>query len=93
MQAPSEYDDDSKVWMWDYDGELMEMKVGERFRFKVVAVRFPESPKTAEELASLTRESGAAPRDGGDAAFAPMLVIADINEDGLGLCSWWEEKD
>lgn len=93
MQAPSEYDDDSKVWMWDYDGELMEMKVGERFRFKVVAARFPESPKTAEELASLTRESGAAPRDGGDAAFAPMLVIADINEDGLGLCSWWEEKD
>jgi len=56
-------------------------------------VRFPESPKTAEELASLTRESGAAPRDGGDAAFAPMLIIADINEDGLGLCSWWEEKD
>lgn len=89
----SEYDDDFKVWMWDYDGELMEMKVGERFRFKVVVVRFFESLKTAEELVSFIWESGVVLWDGGDVVFVFMFVIVDINEDGLGLCFWWEEKD
>ena len=58
-------------------------------RLRVVDRRFPEAPKTAEELAELTPESGKKNKD----SFAPMVVIADVNADGLGMCKWWTEHD
>lgn len=87
MQEPSEWDDDAGVWVWDYNGVRMELEVGEKVRLRVVGSRFPDSPKTAEALAELTPESGAT----SNGSFAPMLVVGDINADGLGLCAWWED--
>lgn len=87
MQDPSEWDEDEKAWIWDYNGERIKLEVGEKVRFRVVGSRFPDSPKTAEELASLTADSGAK----ANGSFAPMLVVGDLNADGLGMCSWWEE--
>jgi DNA-directed RNA polymerase subunit E'/Rpb7 len=89
MQDPSEYDEKEGVWVWDYNGTRMEMEVGEKVRFKVTGVRFPALPKTAEELGGLTFESGAKI----DGSFAPMLVLGDMNDDGLGLMSWWDDGD
>ncbi len=25
--------------------------------------------------------------------YAPMTVVGDVNQDGLGLVSWWTEED
>jgi len=88
MQYPSEFDESEGVWVWDYDGSKMDMCINEKVRFKVKGVRFPDLPKTAEELSSLTFEAGAKT----DGSFAPMLLIGNMNEDGLGLCSWWDEE-
>ena len=88
MQYPSEFDEREGVWVWDYDGSKMDMCINEKVRFKVKGVRFPDLPKTAEELSSLTFEAGAKT----DGSFAPMLLIGNMNEDGLGLCSWWDEE-
>ena len=89
MQVPSEYDEREKTWVWDYNGETLKMEVGAPVRLRVVDRRFPEAPKTAEELAELTPESGKKNKD----SFAPMVVIADVNADGLGMCKWWTEHD
>lgn len=87
MQDPSEYDEREKSWVWNYNGERLGLIVGDKVRVKVASVRFPTHPKTAEELENLIPESGAK----SDGAFAPMVVIADMNLDGLGLCSWWDD--
>lgn len=88
MQDPSEFDENEGMWVWDYHGTKMDMGINEKVRFKVKGVRFPDLPKTAEELSSLTFEAGAKT----DGSFAPMLLIGNMNEDGLGLCSWWDEE-
>ena len=87
MQDPSDYDESEKVWVWNYNGERLFLDEGKKVRVKVAQVKFPTHPKTAEELENLIPESGAK----SDGSFAPMVVIADINLDGLGSCSWWDD--
>jgi DNA-directed RNA polymerase III subunit RPC8 len=88
LQEPSEFDEAEQLWVWMYQGEQkMFMDLAEPIRIRVQAVRFPEQPRTAEELAGMGALEGAT----ADGTFAPMVVMADINADGLGLLSWWQQ--
>jgi DNA-directed RNA polymerase III subunit RPC8 len=89
MQTPSEYDEAEETWVWNYNDERFVMTRGDDVRVKVVNVRFPTHPKTAEELDSLQPESGLV----SDGSFAPMVVIATIDLDGCGMSSWWSLED
>eukprot|EP00249_Psilotum_nudum_P019455 c27262_g1_i1 orf=581-1147(+) len=74
LQQPSTFDEEEKLWLWNYQGTDMFMDLEEQVRFRVAQVKYPPIP--------VEQENNAKP-------FAPMEIIADINADGLGLVSWW----
>lgn len=74
LQQPSEFNEEEKLWVWNYNGTDMFMDLDEDVRFRVVQVKYPTIP--------IEQEKDARP-------FAPMTITGDINADGLGLVSWW----
>ena len=57
-------------------------------RFRCSSVRFPEQPRNAKAL------DGNSPQLGRtyEGNFAPMVIVGDVNADGLGLTSWWQQE-
>ncbi|XP_024379800.1 uncharacterized protein [Physcomitrium patens] len=74
LQQPSKFDEEEKLWIWNYNGADMFMDLEEDVRFRVVQVKYPPIP--------IEQEKDARP-------FAPMAITGDINADGLGLVAWW----
>ena len=86
LQEPSVFDESEQLWVWMYQNEhKMFMELDEPIRFRVSAVRFPEQPRSADEL--VPGSLGCTP----EGTFSPMVVVGDINADGLGLLSWWKQ--
>lgn len=85
LQEPSTFDVGEQLWTWNYQSEKMFMDLGESIRVRVNAVRFPDQPRSLNELDP--KSLGKTP----SGAFAPMVVVGDINADGLGLTSWWQQ--
>ena len=86
LQEPSVFDENEQLWVWMYQNEhKMFMELDEPIRFRVSAVRFPEQPRSADEL--VPGSLGCTP----EGTFSPMVVVGDINADGLGLLSWWKQ--
>lgn len=100
LQDPSHFHAQDSVWCWypestgtdtpkaeDAAAEqsVLPMLVGEHVRFMVDSVVFPEHPETAEYAAQLDPLHGGTP----SGAFAPMVVVGTVNDDGLGCVSWW----
>ena len=80
------FDEAEQLWVWMYQNEhKMFMELDEPIRFRVSAVRFPEQPRSADEL--VPGSLGCTP----EGTFSPMVVVGDINADGLGLLSWWKQ--
>lgn len=80
------------AWVWMYQGEQkMFMDLEEPIRVRVQSVRFPEQPRSTNELAGVGAAGGVGALGGAtpDGTFAPLVVQGDINADGLGLLSWW----
>mmetsp|Transcript_22452 Transcript_22452/g.62276 ORF Transcript_22452/g.62276 Transcript_22452/m.62276 type:complete len:212 (-) Transcript_22452:90-725(-) len=86
LQDPSVYiseDTSGGVWRWDFEGTQLFLDPGEEVRVLVKEVRFNPIPTPAQ-----MKEEGI----GTDALhFKPMEVIGDMNTDGLGAVSWWQE--
>ncbi|KAM7496045.1 hypothetical protein LguiA_020459 [Lonicera macranthoides] len=61
-------------WIWEFDGENYPIDGVDEIRFRVQSVSFPSVPTEQE------RESK---------PFAPMLITASLDADGLGPVSWW----
>ncbi|PNW75723.1 hypothetical protein CHLRE_12g538400v5 [Chlamydomonas reinhardtii] len=86
LQDPSFYDEAERLWVWKFDGNDMYMDLQEPIRFRVHSVKF-NSPPTPIQLANATGDDkllGTAAKP-----FSPMVVVGDINGDGLGCTSWW----
>ncbi|XP_024516576.1 DNA-directed RNA polymerase III subunit RPC8 isoform X1 [Selaginella moellendorffii] len=60
LQQPSKFDENEKLWVWNYQENEMFMDLEEEVRFRVLKVRYPPIP--------LEQERDAQP-------FAPMEVI------------------
>lgn len=76
LHDPSKFDEEEKLWVWNYKDTDLFMDIDEDVRFRVVQVKYPPIP--------IEQERDARP-------FAPMIITGDINADGLGLVSWWSE--
>jgi len=126
LQNPSVYFPHQNGWQWQCEecpgGEFF-MEIGEKIRFRVVALNFTKvtatqkgklATTTQTEFVKPTSESLPSTNQPGRAEQdqlplpgplrrrslsldltaqhedpAPMKLIATINEDGLGLVSWW----
>ncbi|XP_042205506.1 DNA-directed RNA polymerase III subunit RPC8-like [Homarus americanus] len=87
MMTNSHYDETDRTWVWDYqtddDTHHLFMDIGETIRFKVVAEQFtdttPAGPNLIEGDVVADRKEGK----------IPYIVYGAINDQGLGLVSWW----
>ncbi|KAK9815819.1 hypothetical protein WJX72_010172 [[Myrmecia] bisecta] len=88
LQEPSFFNEAEQLWFWKFDGNEMYMDLDEPIRFRVKDLKFKPTP-----LPAALKDAAAEDSLPGTAAnpFAPMEVIGEINEDGLGLLNWWQE--
>lgn len=88
LQEPSAFDEEEQLWVWKYQNSRMFMDLDEPVRFRCSSVRFPEQPRNAKAL------DGNSPQLGRtyEGNFAPMVIVGDVNADGLGLTSWWQQE-
>ncbi|KAL5712391.1 hypothetical protein ACHQM5_014572 [Ranunculus cassubicifolius] len=61
-------------WIWSYEGIDMAIEHLEEIRFRVHSVQYPPIP--------VEQEKDTKP-------FAPMVITASIDSDGLGPIAWW----
>eukprot|EP01114_Cavostelium_apophysatum_P024794 TRINITY_DN9849_c0_g1_i2.p1 TRINITY_DN9849_c0_g1~~TRINITY_DN9849_c0_g1_i2.p1 ORF type:complete len:200 (-),score=19.53 TRINITY_DN9849_c0_g1_i2:136-735(-) len=71
------------VWYWEYENHLFQMELRMPVRVRVDAVVFndPVSKRPPKNVESAND----------DDEPAPMVIIARMNESGLGNPSWWQE--
>ncbi|KAG0450378.1 hypothetical protein HPP92_026789 [Vanilla planifolia] len=67
---------DDDIWVWDYESQYLHLDLNEEVNFKVISVKYPPIP---------------AQQDANSRPFAPMIIEADVTEDGLGVVSWWQD--
>ncbi|CAL4069778.1 unnamed protein product [Meganyctiphanes norvegica] len=91
MMSPSHYDETEKTWIWDYEveGETHNMfiDIGERIRVKVVAEQFTDTTPTGPD--TIVGEDLVEKKEG----KIPYLIYGSINDQGLGLVSWWASNE
>lgn len=87
LQEPSVFDEAEQLWVWVYQEQKMFMDLEEPIRVRVQSIRFPDQPRSANDLVGLGPLGGVTP----EGTFAPLVVQGDINADGLGLLSWWQQ--
>ncbi|GIL79729.1 hypothetical protein Vretimale_12372 [Volvox reticuliferus] len=86
LQDPSFYDESERLWVWKFDGNDMYMDLKEIIRFRVQSIKFsaPPTPLQLENATGDDKLLGTAAKP-----FSPMVIMGDINGDGLGLTTWW----
>ncbi|GMH38365.1 hypothetical protein BSKO_06249 [Bryopsis sp. KO-2023] len=95
LPEPSFFNESESSWFWRYtDGEGssndMDIEFDKEIRFRVQSIKFHTAP-TPDELRRLRERD---PLIGTtDKPFSPMIVIGQINEEGLGPLSWWKDDE
>eukprot|EP00002_Diphylleia_rotans_P003167 TRINITY_DN12135_c0_g1_i1.p1 TRINITY_DN12135_c0_g1~~TRINITY_DN12135_c0_g1_i1.p1 ORF type:complete len:204 (+),score=40.48 TRINITY_DN12135_c0_g1_i1:95-706(+) len=86
LKSPSTYDEEEKLWVWNFQGHKLFMDVDEPVRLRVDQVKFLKPP--ASTRPSIKPD---APKDTRieQKQGVPMEIIASIRDDGLGLTAWW----
>lgn len=103
LQQPAEFNEKELNWEWKYGDDLFVMEPKEEIRFRVRTINFTRVTTSAKGIQSttttecqsnndttgLTRRRSSSMGVSEDAVPAAMQIIGSINEDGLGLVSWW----
>ncbi|CEP08572.1 hypothetical protein [Parasitella parasitica] len=97
LQPGSKFDPAEQVWVWSYEGEKMYMDIEEPIRFKVLREQFTDTtptnhphpvalPRRRQSVADVSATDDLA---GNSTKIPPYSLTCTIQEDGLGLLSWW----
>ncbi|CAO3579396.1 unnamed protein product [Absidia cylindrospora] len=99
LQAGSEFDPAEQVWVWNYNGEKMYMDIDEPIRFRVLRELFTDTTPTHHSTTGGANPAGrrqsvadvSASNDlaANSTKIPPYALTCTIQEDGLGLLSWW----
>lgn len=78
-------------WVWDYEGVPCDIYETDEIRFRIHSIEYPaipvEQPKERDSKFPMEEK----PKENINVkAFAPMIVTATIDHDGLGPLSWWD---
>ena len=105
----SSFDAAAQQWQWVYEDEPLPMPQGATVRFRVRDITFPplvpgaqasHRHKLCARSAGLRRRqkfqqfsarAGVSGRGG--QLFQPLLIVGDIDGDGLGCVDWWDAAD
>lgn len=105
LRKPCHYDDRSKSWLWNYESEPGAIPVpypylrDELICLRVKSVQFldslDESLSAARRAQALSKDEAGSKIPAGQFAHdvqtehPPMLVVGSVEDDGMGLKSWW----
>ncbi|KAI7867817.1 DNA-directed RNA polymerase III subunit RPC8-like protein [Spinellus fusiger] len=96
LQIGSEFDVAEQVWVWSYEGQKLYMDIEETIRFRILHELFTDTTPTTHQgtVAGGSRQSVAEMAASSDLAanstkIPPYALTCTIQEDGLGLLSWW----
>ncbi|KAJ8651528.1 DNA-directed RNA polymerase [Lichtheimia ornata] len=95
LQPGSEFDPAEQLWVWNYEGEKLYMDLDEPIRIRVLREVFTDKTPTPATAASTGRRQSAADASAtadlqaNSAKIPPYALTCTIQEDGLGLLSWW----
>ncbi|KAI8376304.1 DNA-directed RNA polymerase III subunit RPC8-like protein [Radiomyces spectabilis] len=96
LQAGSEFDPAEQVWVWNYDGEKLFMDIDEPIRFRVLREFFTDTTPTVlpasgsqQRRQSIADTSANSDLVANSTKIPPYSLTCTIQEDGLGLLSWW----
>ncbi|OZJ04903.1 hypothetical protein BZG36_02495 [Bifiguratus adelaidae] len=89
MQPGTQFVNEDQVFLWNVDGAEFWMDLNQTIRFRVQAEAFedvtPRRANTGPRRASLLEASSTeTPK------IAPYSLTCSVNEDGLGVTSWWK---
>ncbi|KAI3925260.1 hypothetical protein MKW92_006167 [Papaver armeniacum] len=73
LPNPSKFSEDGR-WTWIYNDVELTIEQDDEIRFRVHKISYPPIPLEQEKDSK---------------AFAPMVITASIDFDGLGPISWW----
>ncbi|CAM9314558.1 unnamed protein product [Chrysoparadoxa australica] len=82
LQTPSEYDESKKCWVWNYpasDDEEEGVAEVSMVGYALISISPGPNPKPQSVDLGRTEQTPSA-----------MEIVGNINEDGLGLVSWWD---
>lgn len=97
LPDPSFYNEATRLWVWKYkadegdEGTDMPMDIGEPVIMRVRAVKFPSPPTPLQLQNAASEEERLIGTE--SHPFVPMEVVGEMNEDGLGMASWWAPAD
>ncbi|XP_076062861.1 RNA polymerase III subunit H [Oratosquilla oratoria] len=92
MMANARYDETEQLWVWDYQTEEethhLFMDIGEKVVFKVIAEEFTDTTPSGPDVgeSSTSNSSSTSERK------LPYIIYGAINDQGLGLVSWWASQ-
>ncbi|EOA38813.1 hypothetical protein CARUB_v10011131mg [Capsella rubella] len=75
---PDPYNRKQMRWVWVFEGQEYIIDDSCQIKFRVEGISYPSVP--------IERAEDAKP-------FAPMVITGNIDDDGLGLVSWWDSFD
>jgi len=83
FQEGSVFDKDEQIWYWKLEDNKLYMDIEEEIRFRVAKETFVDTMPALKESnpqSNTHRQS-------------PYSITATINQDGLGLMSWWPSDE
>ena len=84
-----ELDVSARKWVWEYEGQQMDMVVGDEVRFRALSVDYHEARK--DQVKKITFDASGRPVKVPTPYTPPMTVRATMAAQGLGRTEWWDE--
>ncbi|KAG1052225.1 hypothetical protein G6F43_005626 [Rhizopus delemar] len=88
LQPGSKFDPAEQVWVWNYEGEKMFMDIEEPIRVRVLREQYTDTTPTSHPQKGRNNDA-ADDLAANSTKIPPYSITCTIQEDGLGLLSWW----
>ncbi|ORX85363.1 hypothetical protein K493DRAFT_331631 [Basidiobolus meristosporus CBS 931.73] len=85
LQESTEFDQNEQVWVWRFDGNELFMDIDETIRLRVIDEMFVDATPIPDAKNKLKSNEAAESKP----VEPPYSLLCSIQEDGLGLVSWW----
>jgi len=84
LKQPSYFNEEEQIWYWKYGEHELFLEQDSEIRFRIESIIFHEriSQRPEKDEQQLSHEE----------PTVPMIILAAVNEDGLGCIQWWDQS-